>query len=578
MWLKDKKTKGICFIILTFSLIIFAVLVIRFSEGKTEVEKTVAMERFYNSEKVELALYYRLSNKIEGAADVFIRCWRKPESEDYYLFLPAALSGKELWWLVSRDADVFIQNRKIEAYDDFDLEEGRYEVRVVDNGEECVYNLEVMHTSEIATFFFETESGALDFIHEDKENREIGNYCLLNKEGKVENTGTIRNIHGRGNSAWVNNPKKSYQVTLEDKATLLGMPESRKWLLMSNTSDDTLTRNEVAYAISEGLGFAYTPSSEYIEVYANGEYLGLYSLTEKVEIDNNRVAIRDLEKEMERMNDDVDLSTFEFFMEDQGHLYSTKGYRIPKQPENISGGYLLELEMLDRYGLEASGFITSRMQGVIFNSPKYASFEQVSYIANMYQDFEDAIYSEDGYSPYTGKHFSEYIDMESFASKYLLEELVKNLDASYTSQFFYKPEDSDKFFAGPVWDYDKAIASYGVTVSGIDLHVPEQIYAASKKDEGDLWYGLCTQEYFMNAVKEIYVTKLKGVVDRVARYEVFNLKEQIYESAKCNMIRWDVYGQYQTLEEKVAYYDEKMQEQSDFLLKRMEFLANEWGL
>lgn len=578
MWLKDKKMKGLCFIILTFILILFTVFIVRFSEGKTEVKKTVAMERFCNSEKVELALYYSLSNKIDGAADIFIRCWRKPESEDYYLFLPAGLSGKELWWVISKEADVFVEDRKIEAYDDFDLEEGRYEVRVVDNNEEYVYNLEVMYTSKVATFFFETESGALDFLHESKENREVGKYSLLNAEGKVENAGAIRNMRGRGNVSWEHSPKKSYQVTLEDKAALLGMPESRKWLLISNASDDTLTRNEVAYAISEGLGFDYTPGSEYIELYANGEYLGLYSLTEKVEIDNNRVDIKDLEKEMERMNDDVDLSTFEFFMEEQGRLYSTKGYRIPKQPENISGGYLLELELLDRYGLEASGFITSRMQGVVFNSPKYASYEQVSYIANMYQDFEDAIYSESGYSPYTGKHFSEYIDVESFASKYLLEELAKNLDASYTSQFFYKPADYDKFIAGPVWDYDKAIAGYGVTVEGIDLHIPEQIYVATQKDPGDMWYGLCQQKYFMDAVKNIYVTKLKDVVDRVANYEVFALKEQIYESVKCNMIRWDVYGQYETLEGKMVYYDEKMQEQSDFLLKRMEFLAKEWGV
>lgn len=578
MWLKDKNTKGICFIILTIALILFSVLIVRFSEEKNKIEKTVAMERFYNSEKVELALCYKLSNKIEGAADVFMRCWRKPESDEYYLFLPAGLSGKKLWWMISKDSDVFIQDKKIETYDEFDLEQGRYEIRVVNNEEESVYNLEVMYTSKVATFFFETESGTLDFIHENKENEEVGNYCLLNTEGKVENAGVIRNISGRGNVSWENSLKKSYQVTLEDKSTMLGMSESRKWLLMANAYDDTLTRNEVAYAISEGLGFDYTPASEYIEVYANGEYLGLYSLTEKIEIDSNRIDIRNLEKEMEKMNDDVDLSTFEFFMVDQGRLYSTKGYRIPEQPENITGGYLLELELLDRYGLEPSGFITYRMQGVIFKSPKYASFEQVSYIANMYQDFEDAMYSESGYSPYTGKHFSEYIDIESFASKYLLEELAKNLDASYTSQFFYKPDNSDKFFAGPVWDYDKSIAGYGVTVEGIDLHIPEQIYAGIQKDPGDMWYGLCTQEYFMDVVKEIYVTRLREVVDSVAGHKVFELKEQIYESAKCNMIRWDVYGQYQTIEEKMAYYDEKIQEQSDFLLKRMEFLAKEWGV
>lgn len=579
MWIKGKNIKGILFIILTAILVLVAI-VVRSSNEKKEIPQSVAMERFYNSEQVELALCYKMSKKIDGAADVFVQWWKKPESVEYYFFLSEALRGKDLCWMISKEADVFIGEKKVTEYDEFDLEEGNYEVRVVENNLESRFTLEVVYTSQVATFFFETESGGLEFLHESKENSEIGRYCLLNDEGKLDNAGVIRNIHGRGNNAWTDYEKKSYQVTLENKATLLGMSESRKWLLMSNACDDTFIRNELAYAISEGLEFAYTPDSEYIEVYANGQYLGLYSLTEKVEIESNRVAIREMEEEMERMNGDVDLSSFEFFMEEQGRLYSTKGYLIPKQPEDITGGYLLELELLDRYGLEASGFITSRMQGVVFNSPKYASYEQVSYIANRYQDLEDAIYSESGYSPYTGKHFSEYIDMNSFASKYLLEELVKNLDASYTSQFFYKPQDSvsDKFFAGPVWDYDKAIAAYGVTESGIDLHIPEQIYVASEKDSGDFWFGLCKHDAFMSVVKEIYVSKLKETVDRVANEKVYALKEKIYGAAKCDILRWNIYGQYETIEEKMKCYDEKIQEQSEFLLKRMAFLAKEWGI
>ena len=580
MWVKEKNTKVFLLVLQTAVLVLFAIFIIRYSEKGVEESKSVAMERFYSSEEVELALCNRLSGKIDSSADVFIRWWKKPDSANCYLFFSEALQGKDMYWMISRDADVFIGDRKIEEYDEFDLEEGKYEVRIVVNEEECKYTLEVMYGSKLATLFVETESGALDYLHESKENWEAGNYSLLDSDGKLKNAGRVRNIRGRGNASWTDSEKKSYKMTLENKAGLLGMSKSRDWLLISNAADDTLTRNEVAYAISEDLGLAYTPNSEYIEVYVNGEYLGLYSLTEKIEIGNNRVAIRNLEDEMKKMNGEVDLSSFEFFMEEQGRLFSTKGYRIPEQPENISGGYLLELEMLDRYGLEASGYITSRMQGVVFNSPKYASYEQVSYIANMYQDFEDAMYSENGCSPYSGKHFSEYIDINSFAGKYILEELTKNLDASYTSQFFYKPDSSmsDKFFAGPVWDYDKAIAGYGVTESGIDLHIPEQIYAASEKNAGDIWYGLCKHECFMDVVKEVCKTTLKESVEEIAKDELFELKAKIYKSAKNNMIRWNVYGQYETIEEKMDYYNEKIQEQSDFLIKRMAFLQEEWGV
>lgn len=123
-------------------------------------------------------------------------------------------------------------------------------------------------------------------------------------------------------------------------------------------------------------------------------------------------------------------------MEPMGRLFSTKGYLVEKEPEDLTGGYLMEIETSDRYGLEASGFLTSRMQAVVFESPKYASHAQVAYVSGLYQDFEDAVFSPDGFSPYTGAHYSDYIDVDSFARKYLVEELVKNLDASYTSQFF----------------------------------------------------------------------------------------------------------------------------------------------
>ena len=579
MWIKEKRVKLGIFLIILLTGVFLGGVIIYYSNGVVTPGETNAINTFYNSDKMEVALFYNLSETVENATDVFIRWWNKPETNEYYFFLPESMRDKKLYWIFSKKQDIYINDSKIEEYSIFNLAEGEYSVRIEEQEKET-YIMNVMYSSPVATFFFETESGALDFLHESKENRETGKYLLLNADGKLENAGLIRNIHGRGNNAWVEYEKKSYQVTLEEKASLLSMPQSRKWLLISNAPDDTLMRNKTAYTISEDLGFEFTPKMEYTEVYANGNYLGLYCLTEKVEIDKERVDIRDLEKEMEKLNNNIDFSTCEIFMEEQGRLYSTKGYRIENQPADISGGYLLELELLDRYGLEASGFITSRMQGVVFKSPEYASYEQVSYIANLYQDFEDAIYSKNGYSPYTGRHFTDYIDTDSFASKYLLEELVKNLDASYTSQFFYKPDGSisDKFFAGPVWDYDKAIASYGITEAGIDLHIPEQMYVSTQKDPGDIWYGLCQHESFMNVVKEKYKLVLLDSIKKITEVTIPETKEGIYKSAKSNMIRWNTYAHLESIEERVKYYDEKIEEQKEFLLKRMEFLKNEWGI
>ena len=357
------------------------------------------------------------------------------------------------------------------------------------------------------------------------------------------------------------------------------MGSAKKWILIANAFDNTLLRNTTAFAIAKLLNLAYTPDAQYVDVYANGNFLGNYLLTEKIEVGKNRVSVRDLEEEVKTLNDNMPLDSMEFFMEPQGRLFSTKGYRIPEEPDNISGGYLLELDSSDRYGLEASGFLTSRMQPVVFASPKYASYEQVSYIANRYQDFEDAIFSEDGYSPYTGAAYSDYIDMDSFVRKYLLEEFVKNLDASFTSQYLYKYDDSisDKFFAGPCWDYDKSIAASGITESGIDLHDPVGLYAASQEKDSDIWYALYQHEDFRKEVAKVFFQDFEPQLRQWAKEILYQNKELIEKSNDCNMVRWNTFSESAELAQKQELYHAKVEELLTFMEQRHKNKKSEWG-
>ena len=72
------------------------------------------------------------------------------------------------------------------------------------------------------------------------------------------------------------------------------------------------------------------------------------------------------------------------------------------------------------------------------------------------------MYAVDGINPNTGKTLEEYIDLESWAKKYLVEEIVKNFDGGISSQYFYKDSDAKGeplLYAGPVWDYDGALGN-----------------------------------------------------------------------------------------------------------------------
>lgn len=90
------------------------------------------------------------------------------------------------------------------------------------------------------------------------------------------------------------------------------MGSAKKWILIANAFDNTLLRNTTAFAIAKLLNLAYTPDAQYVDVYANGNFLGNYLLTEKIEVGKNRVSVRDLEEEVKTLNDNMPLDSMEF--------------------------------------------------------------------------------------------------------------------------------------------------------------------------------------------------------------------------------------------------------------------------
>lgn len=515
---------------------------------------------------------------VKSGAATTINWWYNENDGKYYLFLPSSADLDALKMHLSIVDEIFVDGELVNDGDLCSLSLGTHEITTMVDDQ--VFQLEIMKSANVATLFFETNSESLQYLHTDKANEEGGKLTILSEKGKTEFTGDIEAMHCRGNASWEETDKKSYQIKLPRDVSLLSMGASRKWLLIANAFDSTLIRNLTTFDMANEIGLAYTPKMESVDVYANGNYVGNYLLSTKVEIGENRVKINDLEDETEKMNPEIeDFSACETFMTPQGRLFSTKGYQIPREPEDLTGGYLLEIEMSDRYGLEASGFMTSRMQPIVFSSPKYASFDQVSYIANRYQDLEDAMFSEDGYSPYTDNYYGDYIDIDSFARKYLLEEMVKNLDAAFTSQYFYKPNDSisTKFFAGPAWDYDKAIAGSGITQEGIDLFDPIGFYACVKTKDSDIWYALYQQEEFRNTAIQIYFDEFKDIAEEEANTKINERADHMLDAAMMNSFRWNTFSEDITIKEKTDTYYEKVAELTNFLHERNEFLAGEWG-
>ena len=80
-------------------------------------------------------------------------------------------------------------------------------------------------------------------------------------------------------------------------------------------------------------------------------------------------------------------------------------------------------------------------------------------LKSWFLEMEKALYADDYVNPDTGKEIFEYLDLESFARKYLLEEVFLNMDMGVTSHYLYMDE-SGKLYEGPPWDLDNTCLLY----------------------------------------------------------------------------------------------------------------------
>ena len=332
----------------------------------------------------------------------------------------------------------------------------------------------VMQASAIPTMYL-TSSGAAqgrDWVDASKSNAATGTMNLIGTDGVPVYSGELKQIKARGNSTFTYAEKKSYQIKLAGVGDLLGTGEQVKtWVLLASYFDATQMHDKLIKDLAAELGLAYTASCDWVNLYYDGEYRGIYLLSEKNSVGETSVAITDMEQAYEQLNEGYGTDMTTALAEnsyDQQYQYT----KDLTEPENITGGYLIELNhnMWD----EASGFKTR--QSVAFNvkSPEWCGDSAMKYISEYYQAFEDAVYATDdtgaytGYNASTGKYFYDYVDMDSLVKVFLLQELSLNCDGFISSVYFYKDADG-KMFAGPIWDQDMTFGTGWTKTNAADI-------------------------------------------------------------------------------------------------------------
>lgn len=431
-----------------------------------------------------------------------------------------------------------------------------------------------MYSENIPSVFIDTESGTSEGINNDKNYKEPGYISVLEADGSTGLKLPLTYIKGRGNTSFTEFEKKPYQIKLAEAAPFLGMDSSSKWIFISNSADPTLLRNALSRNLANYLGLAQSEEGVFVDLYLNSEYVGNYYVVEKIEIKKNRLNITDLEKITEIENNKTDLSLYETAWTD-----TTKAKQIPDNPNNITGGYLIERDFDDRFLKEVenngSYFITAARESFILRSPEYASENQVAYISEYVQNIENAILSPNGKDSNTGKYYTELIDLNSFVRKYLLEEVTANYDGGVASSYFYKDIDSisDKLYAGPVWDYDVTWGNAPAYLGHISSS-PDRLTRLAAHRDSSVWFSsLYNKPEFYDELTACYQNEISGYLLTLAQDVLPQLVEMTDASAAMDRVRWE--EQY-VLNEDTADREEEIAFLYDYILRRKTFLDKAW--
>lgn len=328
------------------------------------------------------------------------------------------------------------------------------------------FSLTIMQGSGIGSLYFNSSEpdkyGRL-WIDRSKDNRSSGTAIVTDKDGRLLNPGekkqVVEDFHGRGFTSW-RDPKKSYQIKFDKKVSFIdGAADAKKWILLAQYKDPLRMNDKIVKDICSEVSDRFSPREIWVNFYYDGEYRGVYLLSEKIEVKSGRVDIIDMEEYYESI-DETYGGSFDLRNENNDYDMPYQFNDGLSDPEKL-GGYLIEMNKSswDEY----NGFSVlagDTLYGINIKSPELSSRYSVKYISEYFQEFTDAVCKSNysGMNPATGLYYYDYCDLDSLVDSYLIQCITSEFDSFSRSQFFYKDAD-EKMIAGPVWDMDLAFGT-----------------------------------------------------------------------------------------------------------------------
>lgn len=330
-------------------------------------------------------------------------------------------------------------------------------------------------------------------------------------------------IKGRGNYTWKGFDKKPYRLKLTDKQPLLGMTKSKHFALLAHADDSKgFMRNAIGFELARLIGMTWTPMAKPVEVVLNGDYIGLYFLTETIRVDKDRVNI------VEQEDDETD-------------------------PSKITGGWLVEI---DNYNEDPH--VTIKEGGehtmwITYKTPEVLSSAQEDFLTNEMRRIDQLVYGDKN-----SDKLWEVLDIDALARFYIVQELTDNYESFHGSCYLYREMgDGEKWKFGPAWDFGSAF----------NRDKSQYLF------EGDVWHNhwipeICKFPVFQNYIKSIWDEFCANNYIQIFSF-INQQKALIASAAAADAKRWPQYGN--------ADLANRVTKVADRLHKNAEWLNKQWG-
>ena len=326
------------------------------------------------------------------------------------------------------------------------------------------------------------------------DNKGLSDYQSIGSKAQPLNM----EIRGRGNYTWRDFDKKPYRIKLADKQPLIGMTKSKHFALLAHADDNKgFMRNTIGFQLSKLIGITWTPTAKPLEVVLNGDYIGLYFLTETIRVDKDRVNIVEQEDEA-------------------------------TDPIAITGGWLVEI---DNYREDPQIIITegdyyNTETAFTYKTPEVLSSAQEQFLREEMERINTLVYGDKN-----SDELWKYLDMEALARFYIVQELTDNYESFHGSCYLYREMgEGEKWYFGPVWDFGSAF----------NRDKSQYIF------EGDVWHNhwipeICKFPAFNTCLKTLWTNFYNGDFNQIYDY-IVQQKDLIASAVQADYQRWPDYG------------------------------------